>query len=109
MTKEEILAQSVYQQAIEEFKSKSMDFDMAAKAYSENSDPQKEDKLAQASRSAWASYCYQMSHLLYLADHIKDKDAMAAAEAAKDLRHIVFSDLQGKYEYIMFITKPQNT
>lgn len=27
---------------------------------------------------------------------------------AKDLRQVVFNNLQGKYEYIMFITKPQN-
>ena len=35
-------------------------------------------------------------------------NATAAAEAAKDLRQLVFSHLQGKYEYIMLITKPQN-
>lgn len=108
MTKEEILGQAVYQQAMKEFLSKSMDFDQAVKTYKENSDPQKEDKLEQTSKSAWALFCYQMSYLLYLADHIKDDDATAAAEAAKDLRQLVFSHLQGKYEYIMLITKPQN-
>lgn len=108
MTKDEILAQVIYQQAIKEFVSKSIDFDRAAKVYCENKDPQKETYLAQASKSAWALYCYQMSNLLYLADHIKDEDTMAAIEATKDLRQIVFNDLQGKYEYIRFITKPQN-
>lgn len=108
MTKDKILAQSNYQRAIKEFFSKSTDFDMAAKAYCENKDPQKETQLAQASKSAWALYCYQMSNLLYLADHIKDVDATAATEAAKELRQIVFNDLQGKYEYIMAITNPQN-
>ena len=108
MTKDEILAQDNYQEAIKEFASKSFDFDMAAKAYSENKDPQKVEKLAQASKSACALFCYHMSYLLYLADHIKDDDATAAAEAAKDLRQLVFSHLQGKYEYIMLITKPQN-
>lgn len=108
LTKDEILAQAVYQRAINEFASKSIDFDRAAKVYCENKDPQKETHLAQASKSAWALYCYQMSNLLYLADHIKDEDTMAAIEAAKDLRQIVFNDLQGKYEYIRFITKPQN-
>lgn len=39
---------------------------------------------------------------------IKDEDGTAAAEAAKDLRKMVFYNLQGKYEYIMFVTKPQN-
>lgn len=107
MTKEEILGQVEYKHAMEEFLSKSMDFDHAVKAYKENSDPQKEERLEQASKSAWALFCYQMSYLLYLADHIKDDDATAAAEAAKYLRQLVFSHLQGKYEYIMLITKPQ--
>lgn len=49
-----------------------------------------------------------MSYLLYLAERIKDDDVNAANEATKDLKQIVFNDLQGKYEYIMFITKPQN-
>ena len=48
-----------------------------------------------------------MSYLLYLADNVKDEDATAAAEAAKDLRDIVFNNLQGKYEFIMFVTEPQ--
>lgn len=108
MTKEEILGQAEYKQAMEEFLSKSMDFDQAAKALSQNRDAQKKERLEQESKSAWALFCYQMSYLLYLADHIKDDDATAAAEAAKDLRKLVFSHLQGKYEYIMLITKPQN-
>ena len=49
-----------------------------------------------------------MSYLLYLAERIKDDDVNAVNEATKDLKQIVFNDLQGKYEYIMFITKPQN-
>lgn len=108
MTKEEILNQETYKQAIEEFYSKSIEFDAAAKAYSENSNPQKNGELEKESKSAWALYCYQMSHLLYLADHIKDDDATAAAEPAKDLRRIVFDNLQGKHEYIKLITKPHN-
>lgn len=108
MTKDEILAQAIYQEAIKEFTSKSIDFDRTAKAYCENKDPQKEKQLAQTSKSAWALYCYQMSNLLYLADQIKDEDATAATETAKDLRQIVFNDLQGKYEYIMRITNPKN-
>lgn len=108
MTKEEMLNQGTYKQAIEEFYSKSIKFDVTAKAYSENSNPQKNENLMKESKSAWALYCYQMSHLLYLADHIKNDDATAAAEAAKDLRRIVFDNLQGKYEYIMLITKPQD-
>ena len=108
MTKEEILAQSVYAGAIESFESKSFDFDNAVRELRNNKDKQREQELVQASKSAWALYCYQMSYLLYLADNIKDTDGTAAAEAAKDLRKMVFEDLQGKYEYIMFVTNPQN-
>lgn len=100
--------QETYKQAIEEFYSKSIEFDAAAKAYSENSNPQKNGDLEKTSKSARALYCYQMSNLLYLADHIKDVDATAATEAAKEFRQIVFNDLQGKYEYIMAITNPKN-
>lgn len=107
MTKDEIIAQPKYQEAIKEFYSKSMDFDRAAKVYKENQNPAKEQELEQASKSAWALYCYQMSYILYLADGIQDDDVNAASEATKDLKQIVFNNLQGKYEYIMFITKPQ--
>lgn len=108
MTKEQILGQKIYQDGINEFVSKSVDFDNAVKDYRQNNNPSKEKELEKKSRSAWASYCYQMSYLLYLADNIKDEDGTAAAEAAKDLRKIVFENLQGKYEFIMFLTKPQN-
>lgn len=108
MTKNEILAQPVYKEAIEAFESKSFDFDNAVKDLWNNKDPKREQMLEQASKSAWALYCYQMSYLLYLADNIKDADGTAAAETAKDLRKLVFNSLQGKYEYIMFVTKPQN-
>ena len=70
MTKKEILAQPVYHKAMEEFISKSIDFDNAVKDLWNNKDPQREQMLEQASKSAWS--------------------------------------LQGKYEYIMFVTKPQN-
>lgn len=70
--------------------------------------PAKEQELEQASKSGRALSCYQMSYLLYLADRIQDDDVNAASEATKDLKQIVFNDLQGKYEYIMFITRPQN-
>lgn len=106
MTKEQILAQATYQEAIKDFHSKSMDFDLAAKAYRENKNTAKEQELMQASKSAWALYCYQMGHLLYLADHIKDVDATAAAEAAKDLRKIVFDNFQGKYNYLFIKNNP---
>lgn len=46
--------------------------------------PKKENQLELASKSAWALYCYQMSYLLYLSDQIKDEDAMAATETARD-------------------------
>ena len=108
MTKEEILAQPDYKKAIEAFVSKSVDFDNAVKELRNNEDLQREQKLEQASKSAWALYCYQMSYLLYLADNIKDVNGTAAAEAAKDLRKMVFESLQSKYDYIMFVTKPQN-
>ena len=108
MTKEQILGQKIYHDAINEFVSKSVDFDNAVKDYRQNDNPSKEIELEKKSRSAWALYCYQMSYLLYLADNIKDVNGTAAAEAAKDLRKIVFENLQGKYEFIMFITKPQN-
>lgn len=106
MTKEQILAQATYQEAIKDFRSKSIDFDLAAKAYRENKNPAKEQELMQISKSAWALYCYQMGHLLYLADHIKDVDATAAAEAAKDLRKIVFDNFQGKYNYLFIKSNP---
>lgn len=107
MTKDEILAQPIYTEAIKMFISKSMDFDKAVNDLRNNKDPKKEQDLEQASKSAWALYCYQMSYLLYLADNVKDEDGTAAAEAAKELRKTVFESLQGKYEFIMFITKPQ--
>ncbi len=107
MTKDEILAQPQYDEAKKLFISKSIDFDKAVMDLMNNKDPKKEQKLEQASKSAWALYCYQMSYLLYLADNVKDEDATAAAEAAKDLRDIVFKNLQGKYDFIMFVTKPQ--
>lgn len=107
MTKDEILALPIYHEAKKLFISKSMDFDKAVMDLRNNKDPKKEQKLEQASKSAWALYCYQMSYLLYLADNVKDVDGSAAAEAAKELRKIVFESLQGKYEFIMFITKPQ--
>lgn len=107
MTKDEILAQPQYDEAMKMFISKSIDFDNAVRDLRNNKDPKKEQKLEQASKSAWALYCYQMSYLLYLADNVKDEDATAAAEAAKDLRDIVFNNLQGKYEFIMFVTEPQ--
>lgn len=107
MTKDEILAQPQYDEAKKMFISKSIDFDNAVRDLRNNKDPKKEQKLEQASKSAWALYCYQMSYLLYLADNVKDEDATAAAEAAKDLRDIVFNNLQGKYEFIMFVTEPQ--
>ena len=109
MTKEEILAQPEYQKALKAFASKSIDFDNAVKELRNNENPQRAQELENASKSAWALYCYQMSYLLYLADNIKDPDGTAAAEAAKDLRKIVFESLQSKYEYIMFITNPQNS
>ena len=108
MTQEQILAQPDYQKATDDFVSKSIDFDNAVKDLWNNKDPKREQMLEQTSKSAWALYCYQMSYLLYLADNIKDEDGTAAAEAAKDLRKLVFNSLQGKYEYIMFVTKPQN-
>ena len=85
-----------------------MDFDNAVKEYQDNKDINREQQLEQASKSAWAMYCYQMGHMLHLADHVNDEDGTAAAEAAKDLRKIVFENLQGKYDFIMLITKPQN-
>ena len=108
MTKNEILAQPLYQEAIKLFVSRSLAFNKAAKDYKDNQNPEKELDLEKNSKSAWALYCYQMSYLLYLAERIKDDDVNAANEATKDLKQIVFNDLQGKYEYIMFITKPQN-
>lgn len=105
MTKDQILAQPVYKDAIKAFVSKSIDFDNAVKNLRNNKDPQKEQELEEASKSAWALYCYYMGNLLSLADNIRDVDGTAAAEAAKDLRKMVFDSLQGKYEYIMFVTK----
>ena len=67
MTKNEILAQPLYQEAIKLFVSRSLAFDKAAKDYKDNQNPEKELDLEKNSKSALALYCYQMSYLLYLA------------------------------------------
>lgn len=108
MKKDQIIGQKIYQDAIREFVSKSIDFDNAVKEYQDNKDTNREQQLEEVSKSAWALYCHQIEHMLYLADHVKDENGTAAAEAAKELRKIVFENLQGKYEFIIMITKPQN-
>lgn len=54
MTKNEILAQPLYQEAIKLFVSRSLAFDKAAKDYKDNQNPEKELDLEKNSKSAWA-------------------------------------------------------
>lgn len=64
MTKNEILAQPLYQEAIKLFVSRSLAFDKAAKDYKDNQNPEKELDLEKNSKSAWALHCYQMSYFV---------------------------------------------
>lgn len=108
MIVKEFLEQSTYKEAIRLFKEKSEAFDKAAQAYKDNDDKEKEEELAKASRSAWALYSYYMSNMFYLAETIKNDDINLVTEAAKEIKQIVFNDLQQKYEFIMETMKPQN-
>lgn len=109
MSVKDFLEQPTYKEARRLFEEKSVAFDKAAQAYKDNDDMEKEEELANASRSAWALYSYYMSIMFYLAETIKNDDINLVTEAAKELKQIVFNDLQKKYEFIMETMKPQNS